>query len=83
MQYSGSMITKTKTSVSLSPSLLAEFAPYTRNENTAQLVEKALGYYLAELKRQARGQRDIEIINAQAQRFNREAEENLDFQDMP
>ena len=57
------MLTKTKTSVSLSPSLLAEFAPYTRNENTTQLVEKALAYYLAELKRQARGRRDIEIIN--------------------
>ena len=76
------MITKTKTSVSLSPSLLAELAPYTRNENTSQLVEKALVYYLAELKRQTRGQHDIEIINAHAQRLNREAEENLAFQDM-
>ena len=77
------MLTKTKTSVSLSPSLLAEFAPYTMNENTSQLVEKALVYYLAELKRQARGQRNIEIINAHAQRFTCEAEENLSFQDMP
>ena len=76
------MLTKVETSVPLSHSLLAEFAPYTRNENTAQLVEKALVYYLAALKRQARGERDIEIINAHAQRFKCEAEENLGFQDI-
>jgi len=32
------------------------------------------------LKKQERRQRDMEIINTNAKRFNREAEENLKFQ---
>ena len=77
------MTAKTKTSVSLSPSLLAQLAPYTGSENTTQLVEKALVYYLAKLKRQASAQRDTAIINAHAPRLSREAKENLSFQDIP
>jgi len=34
------------------------------------------------LKRHERGMRDVEIINANAKRFNKEAEENLKFQAM-
>jgi len=40
----------------------------------------SLSNSLNELKRQERGQRDMEIINANAKRFNKEAEENLKFQ---
>ena len=74
------MITKVKTSVSLSKVLLEEMALFNTNKNITQFVEQAVAYYLAELKRRERGRRDIEIINANAGRFNREAEENLDFQ---
>jgi metal-responsive CopG/Arc/MetJ family transcriptional regulator len=77
------MIAKTKASVSLSHSLLTEIAPYTENGNTSQFIEKALMYYLAELKRQTRKRRDLEIINTHAARFSREVVENLEFQDMP
>ena len=74
------MITKTKTSVSLSTSLLKELSIHSNGRSVSEFIEKALAYYMAELKRQERGRRDIEIINANATRFNREAEENLEFQ---
>jgi len=74
------MITKTKTSVSLSSSLLEEIAFFNEGRNVSEFIEKALVHYMNELKRRERGQRDVEIINANAKRFNREAEENLKFQ---
>ena len=76
------MITKTKKSVSLSNSLLKELAIINKDPNLSEFIEKALVFYMDELKRQKRGRRDIEIINANAKRFNREAEENLQFQAM-
>ena len=74
------MITKRKTSVSLSKSLLEELSLYNKDGSVSEFIEKALAYYMTELKRQERIQRDKEIINANAARFNREAEENLEFQ---
>jgi len=74
------MITKTKKSISLSNSLLKELAIISKDINLSEFTEKALVFYINELKRQERGRRDIEIINANAKRFNREAEENLKFQ---
>jgi len=74
------MITKTKKSISLSNSLLKELAVISKNINLSEFIEKALAFYINELKRQERGRRDIEIINANTKRFNREAEENLQFQ---
>jgi metal-responsive CopG/Arc/MetJ family transcriptional regulator len=74
------MITKAKTSVSLSVSLLSELVAFNKNGNVSDFVEKALSYYIAALKKQDRARRDIEIINANADRFNREAEENLLYQ---
>ena len=74
------MITKTKKSISLSLSLLKDLAVYNKDNSVSEFIEKALVCYLNELKRQERGRRDIEIINANAKRFSREAEENLLFQ---
>ena len=74
------MITKTKTSVSLSSSLLKELTLLNKGRSVSEFIEKALTFYMSELKRQKRGRRDIEIINANAKRFNNEAEENLQFQ---
>jgi hypothetical protein len=74
------MITKTKKSVSLSNALLQEIASTNTNENLSDYIEKALIYYMNFLKRRERGLRDMEIINANAKRFNKEAEENLKFQ---
>jgi metal-responsive CopG/Arc/MetJ family transcriptional regulator len=76
------MITKTKKSVSLSNPLLKELARLNKDSSISEFIERALVYYMNELKRQERGQRDIEIINANAERFNKDAEENLAFQAM-
>ena len=74
------MIMKTKKSISLSNSLLEDLVLFNKNKNISQFIETALVYYIKELKKQERRQRDIEIINAHAKRFNKEAEENLQFQ---
>ena len=76
------MVTKTKKSVSLSNSLLENIALHNKNRNISQFVETAIVYYINDLKKQERRQRDIEIINANAERFCNEANENLDFQDI-
>jgi metal-responsive CopG/Arc/MetJ family transcriptional regulator len=76
------MVTKVKKSVSLSYSLLEELTPFNKNGNISEFIETALAYYVNELKRYERGQRDMEIINANAERFNQEAEENLQFQEI-
>ena len=73
------MITKTKKSVSLSNSLLRELFLLNKDMNISEFIETALAFYLNDLKRQERGRRDIEIINANAKRFNKEARENLKF----
>jgi len=77
------MVTKTKKSVSLSNSLLQELALVNKDKGISGFVEEALRHYINELKRRERGQRDIQIINANARRFNKEAEENLEFQALP
>jgi len=77
------MITKRKTSVSLSQTLLEELDSFNKKGNVSEFVEEALVFYLTELKRSARIQRDIEIINRNAELLNKGAEENLEFQDIP
>jgi metal-responsive CopG/Arc/MetJ family transcriptional regulator len=74
------MITKTKKSISLSNVLLQELALHNRERNISQFIETALIYYINELKKQKRRQRDKKIINANATRFRKQAEENLKFQ---
>ena len=74
------MISKKKKSVSLSNFVLKEMALLNKDKNISVFVENALVYYMNELKKQERRRRDVEIINANAKRFNREAEENLKFQ---
>ena len=76
------MITKTKKSISLSSVLLAELAMYNRDRSISEFIDKALVFYLNELKRQERSRQDIKIINANAKRFQKEAKENLKFQAM-
>ena len=74
------MISKTKKSISLSSSLLKELSLLNKEKSISEFIEKALAYYIWELKRKERGRRDIEIINANAKRFNKDAGENLKFQ---
>ena len=74
------MITKIKKSVSLSTSLMEELALINKDMNISEFIENALVFYMKELKKQERRRQDIEIINANLKRFNKEAEENLKFQ---
>jgi metal-responsive CopG/Arc/MetJ family transcriptional regulator len=76
------MITKVKKSISISTVLLNELLSVNGNGNVSEFIEAALVYYIKELKKQERIQRDIEIINSNAKRFSKEAEENLKFQAM-
>ena len=75
------MITRVKKSVSISNSLLNDFTMLKINMNTSQLINTALVNYRDELMKKTRAARDIEILNANIYRFNKEAEENLEFQD--
>ena len=77
------MITKTKKSVSLSNSILDDLAKINKNMNISQFVEAALVFYVNDLKKQERKQRDIKILKANAECFKKQAEENLEFQDAP
>jgi metal-responsive CopG/Arc/MetJ family transcriptional regulator len=74
------MITKSKRSITISKTILEELAMLKINMNISQFIDAALIYYITELKKQERAKRDIEIINANINRFNKEAEENLEFQ---
>ena len=76
------MITKTKKSISLSNYLLEDIAMINNDMNISQFIETALVFYINELNRQERIQRDVEILNANAKRFTKEAQENLEFQDV-
>ncbi|MCL2444171.1 MAG: hypothetical protein FWD13_12020 [Treponema sp.] len=76
------MITKTKKSITLSNSLLENIAIVNNSMNISQFIETALVFYINELKKQERIQKDIKILNANAEHFAKEAEENLEFQDL-
>ena len=75
------MIIKIKKSITLSKSLLAELAVINENMNISQFIETAVIFYINELKKHERIQRDINIIRANSDRFAKEAAENLEFQD--
>lgn len=50
------------------------------DRNRSALLERAAEAYLKELARQERDQRDIAIIDKNAERLNREAADVLDYQ---
>ncbi len=75
------MQTKIKTSVTLSEDLLREVNECAKDfRNRSEFVEKALREYLKKLMREKREARDVEIINRNAERLNKEALDVLDYQ---
>jgi len=50
------------------------------DKNRSALLERAAMAYLAQMERQARDRRDIEIIDRNADRLNREALDTLEYQ---
>jgi hypothetical protein len=66
------MITNARIPISLSGSLVSELAAFNTSGDISEFIEKAV--VIQTLKKQERIQRDREIINANAERFNRDAE---------
>jgi metal-responsive CopG/Arc/MetJ family transcriptional regulator len=73
---------KAKTSISLSLPLLVEIDRVIgEGASRSAFIEKVLRDHLRETERQAIQQRDLELINANADYFNREMEDVLKDQD--
>jgi metal-responsive CopG/Arc/MetJ family transcriptional regulator len=78
-EYNGSM--KSKTSITLSSSLLAEVDRIGgKNGNRSELIEKAVREYIDKLARAERDRRDLEILNRTAKRMERDARDALRYQ---
>jgi metal-responsive CopG/Arc/MetJ family transcriptional regulator len=69
---------RVKTSVTLPKELLGRLDRVDKNRSA--LIERAALAYLAQLERQARDRKDVEIINRNAERLNREAMDTLEYQ---
>ena len=72
---------KEKTSITLSPEVLAgiDRAAGSKQSRSA-FIESVLQQYLRQKARAQRDARDIEIINRNAARLNRDAEDGLEYQ---
>jgi len=72
-------LVRVKISITLPAEMLGQLDRL--GENRSAFLERAALAYLAQLERQARDRRDIEIINRHAARLNREAFDTLEYQD--
>jgi len=70
-----------KTSITLPEELLKSIDH--AGQNRSAFIERASRAYLARLEKAKREARDIEIINAHADRLNREATDVLQYQGLP
>jgi metal-responsive CopG/Arc/MetJ family transcriptional regulator len=71
---------RVKISVTLPEDLLSRLGRVDKNRSA--MLERAAVAYLIYLEKQARDQKDIEIINRNAQRLNREAADTLEYQEL-
>ena len=71
---------RVKASVTLPDDLLQEIDK--AGTNRSAFLERAARNYLAELNRNRRDRREAEILNAHADRLNREALDVLEYQDL-
>ena len=69
---------RVKTSITLPKDLLGRLDRIDKNRSA--LLERAAVAYLAEWERQLRDRRDMEIINRNSERLNREALDTLEYQ---
>lgn len=72
---------RVKTSITLPQELLRRLDRV--DSNRSRVLERAALAYLANLERKERNRRDIEIINRNAERLNREALDVLEYQSLP
>jgi len=72
---------KEKTSITLSPDVLAQVDQLAGSRmSRSAVIEQVLRSYLRERRRRRIHARDLERINAAADRLNREAAEVLEYQ---
>jgi metal-responsive CopG/Arc/MetJ family transcriptional regulator len=69
---------RVKTSVTLPEELLGRLDRIDRNRSA--VLERAALAYLARLESEERDRKDLEIINHNAERLNREAMDTLEYQ---
>ncbi len=69
---------RVKTSITLPEELLTRLDRVDKNRSA--LLERAALAYLDKLSRQERDRRDLELINRNADRLNREVEDTLEYQ---
>jgi len=74
-------LVRVKTSITLPQNLLIRLD--RADKNRSAILERAAIAYLARLEREARDQKDIEIIERNAERLNREAMDTLGYQRLP
>ena len=72
---------RVKTSITLPDDLLKRID--RADSNRSALIERATRAYLARLERAAQEAKDTAIINANADRLNREAMDVLEYQGVP
>jgi metal-responsive CopG/Arc/MetJ family transcriptional regulator len=72
---------RVKTSITLPEELLGRLDRVDKNRSA--LLERAALTYLARLERQARNQKDAEILDQNVDRLNREAMDTLEYQQLP
>ena len=72
---------RVKTSITLPEALLSRLDRVDKNRSA--LLERAAEAYLARLEREQRDRRDLEIIDRNATRLNREARDTLEYQQLP
>jgi metal-responsive CopG/Arc/MetJ family transcriptional regulator len=72
---------KEKTSITLSKEVLSGIDRLSGSKQSrSAFIEAVLHQYLRERERAQREARDVEIINRNAERLNRDAEDGLDLQ---
>jgi len=72
---------KVKTSITLSEDVLREIDRICgESKNRSALIEIALRGYLKQKAKKLRDDRDLEILNRNSKRLNREAEDVLSYQ---
>jgi metal-responsive CopG/Arc/MetJ family transcriptional regulator len=72
---------RVKTSITLPEDLLKTIDK--TDPNRSAFIERAARAYLARLEKAQRDARDVEIINANADRLNAEAMDVLEYQGLP
>ncbi len=73
-------IERVETTVSLPKDLLEQASKVKKDEQISDIIETALRDYVAKETRQELNRRDIEIINANADKLNEEALDVLEYQ---